>query len=378
MKSNRREFLHANLLLACVCLLLSPLPALEAATFGDLYIVTVAPDPEAQDTRSDAIRRAMSLLLTRITGRQQASAYPAMQELIDDADRYRDSYSQISENEIRVGFIPSQIDQALDRLNMPIWGAERPSTLLWIASDFGDGQRVELRASDVVDPISAGNRISAGAVSGVASTVLPGEAAAFFEDIAAEMLSAADERGLPIVLPKLDAEDRRYVSFADVWGGFDRFVANAADRYNVDSILIARVSMNEFGLEVRWTAQRGDRRQTLTTPRARMGIDWLADEFASEFTTVGGARLTRITIKDIRGWRDFRVVEYLESVSIIESVDVESFAGGDLVLRVTARGDASQLDRVLTLDGELSPAENTDGLVYVPARLASTGSIDTL
>ena len=135
--------------------------------------------------------------------------------------------------------------------------------------------------------------------------------------------------------------------------------------------------MTEFGLEVKWTVQRGERRQTLTTPRARMGIDWLADEFASEFTTVGGARLTRITVREIRSWRDFRVVEYLESISIIESVDIESYAAGELVLRVTARGDDSRLDALLTLDGELSPAESSEGLVYVPSWLLSTASIDT-
>jgi hypothetical protein len=320
----------------------------------------------------------MSVLVTRITGRQQAAAYPAMQELINNAERYRDSYSQISEDEIRVGFIPTQVDQALSRLNMPLWGAERPATLLWVASELNDGLRVELKALDDTDAIRQGGVIRAGTVSGVASSALPDDAQEFFETIATEMLTAADERGLPIVLPVLDAEDRRQVRFADVWGGFDRFVARAAERYNVDAVLIARVSNTEFGLEVKWTVQRGERRQTLATPRTRMGIDWLADEFASEFTTVGDARLTRITIRGIRSWRDFRVVDYLQSVSIIESVDIESFTGGELVLRVTARGgDDSQLNRVLTLDGELSAVENTDGLVYIPSWLVNTASIVT-
>jgi len=341
--------------------ILSP-PAPEA-TFGELYTVTVTPDLEARDPRADAIRRGMMLLLTRVTGRQQAAAYPELRELIDNAagQRYFAGYDTLSSNEVRVAFNAFEVNQALTRLNMPIWGEERPATLLWVAMEFADGQRVELMA----DPRSRGLR--AGAVAGIPSQPISGEDAQVFDEVVREMLTAADERGLPLILPALDAEDRRQVRFADVWGGFDPFVARAAERYAADAILIARVVSTELGLEVSWTFRRGERREVLTTPRARMGIDWLADEFASESATIGGARVTFLTVRDIRSWSDFRVREYLESVSIVEWVDVDSMAGNDIVLRVAARGDDSQLRRILALDGVLLPVENAPGLVFVPA-----------
>ena len=370
VKTNREDRWRRGLLLVCSGLILCSPPEAGAATFGELYTVSVEPDPEARDRRSDAIRRGMELLLTRVTGRQQAAAYPEMRELIENAEQYLDSYGQPASDEIRVGFIRSEVNQALTRLNMPIWGDERPSILLWIASDFGDGQRAELKAFE------ATNEGRAGTVAGVASNPLSDEAAAFFENITAEVLTAADERGLPLVLPVLDAEDRRQVRFADVWGGFDRFVAGAAERYAVDAVLIGRVSMTDLGLEVNWTVLHGERRQTWTVPRARTGIDWLADEFALEYRTIGDARLTWITVREIQRWPDFRVVEYLESVSIVESVDIESMTGSDLVLRVVARGDDSQLERHLMLDGELSAVESTDGLVFVPSWFVSTESFD--
>jgi hypothetical protein len=136
------------------------------------------------------------------------------------------------------------------------------------------------------------------------------------------------------------------------------------------------VTQTDFGPEVDWTVQRGDRRQTLTGPRVREGINWLADEFASEFTTVGDARLIRITVTEIRQWTDYRVIEYLKSISIVESVQLESIADGAMVLRVAARGDDSQLDRYLRLDGELLPVESIDGLVYLPSWAASGEVVD--
>lgn len=363
------------LLLALACLFLAPIPEAIAATFNELYTVSVAPDQSIQNpdaVRSDAVRRGMSLLLTRITGRQQAGAYPEMREIVQNAERYLVRYAPLPRGEIRIGYSQAQLNEALTRLNMPIWGEERPSTLLWVAADFGNGQRAELQAFDGPDAIRVG------AVGGVASDPLTADAAESFEGVVREILTAADERGLPLVLPQLDAEDRRHVRFADVWGGFEQLVARAAERYSVDGIVIARVSQTEFGPEVQWTVQRGDRRQTLTGPRVREGINWLADEYASEFTTIGDARLIWITVREIHTWSDHRVVEYLKSVSSVQSVFVESWSPtGELVLRVTARGDDSQLDSVLTLGNQLRRVENTDGLVYIPSWAVSDEPVDS-
>jgi hypothetical protein len=358
---NRRR---RSVVAALACLFFAPICPGIAATFSELYTVSVTPDPAIQapdQVRSDAVRRGMGLLLTRITGRQQASAYPEMREIIQNAERYLVRYAPLPRGEIRIGFSQAQLNQALTRLNMPIWGEERPATLLWIAADFGDGQRAELQSFE------GPNAIRVGSVGGVASNPLPPEQAGFFEGVVREILTAADERGLPLVLPELDEEDRRVVRFADVWGGFEQLVERAAERYSVDAFVIARVSQTEFGPEVQWTVQRGDRRQTLTGPRIREGINWLADEYASEFTTIGDARLVWITVREIHSWSDYRVVEYLKSVSSVQSVVPESWSPtGELVLRVTARGDDTQLDNVLTLGNQLRRVANSDGLVYVP------------
>ena len=322
----------------------------------------MTPDTEVRDERADAIRRGMTLLLTRITGRQQAAAYPELRELIDNAGgRYFAGYDNPPGNEVRVSFNAFEVNQTLTRLNMPIWGEERPATLLWLAADFGNGERAELMADDRAPPLRAG------VVAGVPSQPLSDEAAELFDEITREILRAADERGLPLVLPELDAEDRMYVRFADVWGAFDPVVERAAERYDVEAILIARVVGTELGTEVNWTVRRGERRETLTTPLARMGIDWLADEFAAQYTTIGGARLTWVTIRGIRSWTDWRVVDVLSSLSIVESAVPDSIVGDDLVLRVAARGDDDQLARLLTLDGRLLRVDSEPGLVFTPA-----------
>ena len=341
----------------------------EAATFADLYTVSVAPDPAAANVRAAAEQHAMTVLLTRITGRRDPASQPEIAGLIRNARDYVTSY-QSAADEVRVGFSRTGVNAVLDSLNLPYWGAERPATLVWIAADLGGGQRSEIMADTITPPRRAGE------ILGAPAFPLAEEARQTFDVILDELVTAADERGLPIVLPLLDEQDRTQVRFADVWGGFDQFVAQAAERYAVDAVLIGRVAVTTFGLEVRWTLLRGELRQTAVTPDIRSGIDWLADQFASQFITVGGASLTRITVHGIESWADFgRVLEYLQSVSVIESasVNVESWSRGSLLIRLAARGDDAALRQVLELGGRLRAVPEPGGGaapgVQIPGRL---------
>lgn len=383
---------------------------LSAATFPDLYTVTVLPDPAATNVRADAERRAMSVLLTRITGRRDPASYPEMGGLLRSPRDYLASYTPTA-NGIRVGFSRSDVNAALTRQELPLWGAERPATLLWITFDMGGGEYVELMAGP--NP-QAG---IAGAVGGVPSIELSPLARQQFDLLVQDLLTAADERGLPIVLPGIDLEDRRAARFADVWGGFETYVAGRAESYAVDAILIGRVTVGggtvivpeaesailpETGplpipapltetelavapdagasipgadvlgppellelpellempaAEIHWTLLRGERRQARITPEPGAGIDWLADEFAAQYVTIGGASLSWITVHGIASGPDFnRVDEYLRSVSIIDMVDAEVIhADGSVRFRIAARGDSDSLRQTLTLDGRLRP-----------------------
>ena len=342
----------------------------ETATFPELYTVSVPSNPEATNVRADAEQRAMQVLLTRITGRRDAASQPEMADLLRNASDYVTSY-QSATDAVRVGFSRSGVNEVLDSLNLPYWGAERPSTLVWIAADLGGGQRTEVMA----DTATPSRR--AGEVLGAPAFPLTEDARATFDAILDELITVADERGLPIVLPLLDEQDRMQVRFADVWGGFDQFVAQAAERYAVDAVLIGRVAVTSFGQEVRWTLLRGELRQTAVTTDMRSGIDWLADQFAAQFITVGGTRLTWITVRGIESWPDFgRVFEYLQSVSVIDStsVNVESWSQGSLLVRLAARGDDAALRQVLELGGVLrAVAPDRAG---VPVGAAGAGRLE--
>jgi hypothetical protein len=183
---------------------------------------------------------------------------------------------------------------------------------------------------------------------------LPPPTAELLTSLRTELAAVADERGLPIALPLLDLEDLGAVTFADVWGGFEDRVGLASQRYRADAVLIGRVRPGVLGFEFEWLLVRDGVRQPILGTAARDGLDAVADFYATELSTIGDASLSRLTVLDINTSADYaRVLSYLEALSVLQSVDVESLERGVLSLRVAARGDARVIERVLALGGVL-------------------------
>jgi hypothetical protein len=339
-------------------LLASIVPALaaHAATFPNLYVVTVQADPAATDQRAAATEAAFAGLLVRVTGNRYAALDPQLQPLIHDAKSYLNSYGDDRQGRKQVGFNAARVEAALTTLNVPAWGPERPLTLLWIAVDDGEGGRAQLPANELPTDVTP------------ALTEL-------LTMIRTELGTVADERGLPILLPLLDAEDLRAATFTDVWGGFDDRVLLASARYRADAVLIGRVHPGLLGHEVEWLLLKEGERRALEGTAVRDGLDAVADTYASELSVVGGATTTRIRVLDVTTPADYgRVMGYLETVSALQSVDVESLERGTLSLRVAARGDARVLERVLALGGVLRPDSTAAGGGSLAFRIANAGT----
>jgi len=268
--------------------------------------------------------------------------------MLRSAGEFVEQIGQLDRDNLVVRFNASNVESALVRLEQPVWGAERPLTLVWIAVDAGLGQRELLAAES--QPTGQRSELE---------TTL-----AVFR---AELAQVADERGLLLALPLLDIEDMTALSFADVWGGFRDRVVRASERYGADDILIAQIRLTDFGAVTRWTLLRGGREISLPGQAFRDGLDALADVYAAEFSTLGGASSAAVTIVGINSLDDYgRVMRYLESLSLLEAVEPEELLDGALRVRVAARGGEFALRRVFELSELLQPTAN-DELTYTLA-----------
>lgn len=337
----------------------------RAAVFPDLYSLMVTPEPGSPDMRAAAIDLAMRRLLTRVTGVRDPGADPELAGLIADAQSYVSFDGMVDRGRFRVEFYSTQIERVLESLGKPVWGQERPLTLLWVAIDAGGGERVLLSDAGI-----AGDTIAdtAGVVGVSPETVELAQA------VRSEIEAVAEERGLPIRFPLLDLEDLTTVTSADIWVPFVEQVEAASARYGADSILIGRISANPFGDSVRWTLVQGNEQSTYGGVEVAEGLHWAADRYVQAYSFVGGARTVRLVVRDVSTLDDYgRVLSYLESLSALQTIDVEGYDddGRLLSLRASARGDLAVLEqmlglgRVLRLDGPSSAADNTLVLTLV-------------
>jgi len=315
-----RPALWLALAMACV---LGPAQPAGAASVAGLYEAEATYEGE----REAGFRAALAQVLVRITGRRDVIDRPAVEPLLDSAAAYVQQFRQPAPGVLWAAFDGVALERELARLGLPVWGAERPGTLLWIAVDAGGGQRFVVASGDEV----------------------PAESA-----IRQQVLDAAARRGIPVVFPLMDAEDRAKASFAEVWGGFEGSIRDASARYGVDAVLVGRLSADDLGYG-RWTFYGIDE-VARWSGDVGASIDRLADRFAARFAviTAGAAREVRLAVSGMETIADYgRVSRFLRNLTAVERVGVERVEEDRIVYLIELRGGADALGEAVRLDGLL-------------------------
>jgi uncharacterized protein len=306
----------------CLCLVALPL---GAARVDGMYQAEV----EFGASREEAFRAALGEVLVRITGRRDILQREETGALLESAQAYAQQFRQPAPDRLWVAFDGAALERELTRAGLPVWGAERPSTLLWIAVDAGGGRRFVVAAG----------------------TETPEEAI-----IQEQARAAAGRRGLPLVFPLMDSEDRERASFAEVWGGFEDSILAASERYGVDAVLVGRLAADDPG-HGRWTLLGAESMQRWTGGLPD-SVDRVADLFAARFAVVpsGESRAVRLVVGGLQSMEDYgRVSRFLAGLTAVEALGVESLEDDQAVFRVALRGEPAALDEAVRLGGLLRP-----------------------
>jgi len=313
--------LHARLATAFLLLAAS---AAHATVVTDLYEATVATDRGQPAAFQDAMRQ----VIVRITGERDGDSAPALADLIAGAQRYVQKYSNLPGGKVTIGFDGSKLEKVIAGAGRPVWGRERPATLIWVAVDDSGGRRHLIGANDE-------------------------------GDVKAQIDAAATSRGLPVIWPALDAADIARVSANDVWTGSTQRLTDAGARYRADAVLIGKLSAGY----AEWTViAAGETRQLRGTTTD--GVHVLADQLAgvlaaSSAEPVEPATLDVSGVDSLAAYAD--VIATLEASSLIRSVAVSELAGDRVLLALSVRGSPDRLRRALATQRKFEPVgQSTD------------------
>jgi hypothetical protein len=323
-----RRFLKRNLRPAaivwvCVACLCGSGAAL-ALTRGEMYQATTPVTDRSEAAQTAAFQNAMKTVLIRVTGRRNADEDPALSPLVSNARRYVQQYRAAPDSQLWVTFDGAAIERWLTQNSQPLWGHERPTTLMLLA---------------VQTTAQGGNVLTTDDNS----------------DLKSAIDGAAAARGLPLVWPSAAELQKFHIDFATVNGGSPSTFTDIARRMGSDGVLIGRASGAAANANVRWTHQFQDRSSEYSGTLE--GVNRAADMYAGLFAASGGLVPVNIEVSGVNDLRDFAGLEsYLESLTFISHVSVESLSGDTVRFRLSTRGGVDSLQRALSLNGRLTPA----------------------
>ncbi|MGI9290478.1 MAG: DUF2066 domain-containing protein [Gammaproteobacteria bacterium] len=317
-----------------------------AARVADLYSATVEINDRARSPLNNAFDRALGEVLVKVTGLPEAGAAEARVGALANAAQLVQQYSRLPENQLQVSFNARAVRQALDEAGLPVWSENRPLVVIWYALDPGDGNRLILSEATEAESGDENQQITA---------------------VLEQLTGTAEQRGLPVALPLVDAEDMGVVSFADLWGDFPGPVMLASQRYGADAVLVGRARNTKPDNDrVRWTLTM-DNEQFAWEGTVSSGPEQAAAMMAQRFaTTADSAGTLRVLVRNVDSLEKYgQLKNYFARLSIVENSAVTRVDGSELEFELVVRGDAQRLDSTLSRSLLLQPASIESDLMEI-------------
>jgi hypothetical protein len=329
--------LFAQLLLAL--LLLVPGDPLAATEVAGLYQAQVPVADQGAAERKRGMGEAFREVVLKVTERRDV---PRAAGRVD-ASRFVQQFRYLTEQptegqatglQLLVQFDKTAVDGWLHEQGLAAWsGDRRPSTLLWLGLER-QGRR-QLFVPDL-DPSTKG------LIQGV-----------------------AEARGMVLVLPLGDLEDRSRLSAQDLWTDRPETIRAASQRYRPDLVLSGRVSQAGPG---RWTGQwtliQGDRverwndQQTELAQVLTQGLDRTADTLAARFppsTTAVPAGSLSLRVSNVLSLADYlRLRAHLASLGGVQPLALQELEPDAATFRLRADVGRDALAQSLALGGVLT------------------------
>ncbi len=343
-----------------------------------LYSQRIAVANESDGERNRAFRDALAAVILKVTGERRWLDHSAVQQALNNAQSYVEAIAYSSEvlplppieevsapedveaaqefssdesevalpvpttyeqRYIEVDFAAQLINELLTAANIPVWDSNRPSVLVWMALQDEDGNRSLLTSDinqDIIDAIQA----------------------------------FGERRGLPVIFPVLDFDDRRNLSEDLVWALDEEAIRRASERYDADSVLTGRLHFTASGeLVGLWQFLFGERSEvfdgfdTELADYLNAPLDRITIQLASYFAIVPEAVSTqtvRLRVEGVSDLQDYSaLIAYVGNLGLVNSVLPAALDGEQLELELGLGGDAVQLFELIALDRDLLPIQSS-------------------
>ena len=342
--ANYRNKDHSMKFQLCFIALILLATSSWAKPVSGLYDARVPVPDQQLVSRQDGAKQGLIEVLQKVSGFTVPAENAVILKALEIADQYlyQYSYEAVQKDEwdasippgsswLKMRFEAQSIQRIIKAANMPLWGNNRPTVLLWLIKE-------ERGRSVLIDGLD--------------------------DNVSKAVANASQVRGVPVVLPVYDLEDSIRLPQESLWGLFSGSILEASKRYDAESVMAARVYKNTKGNWVgQWRFYFKEREfnyefetQELSQ-QVLSGLSASAEVLANTFAIKpNDARSDVLAIKvgNVKNLKQYAaLVNYLEDLTITKKVFVAGVKGDDMDLQLTLSGSFSQLKQVLALDKKL-------------------------
>lgn len=318
--------------LASGCLSVSLSTVATADVIDGFYDVSV--DVESSDAAalSGASELALQKMLIRMSGTEAVLQNPSLQEAMAQAKKYISQYGfheQQGRTYAKFNFAPLTVERLLNGAGEPVWSADRPTVLVWLAVD--QNRDIQVLKSD--------------------------------NELFQILQTAASERGLKLTSPLYDLQEQFALSPKQVWDMERAAVSEVSTRYGANAILIVRAwqdSRQQW--HITWDSLKtqrplvGNERCDQLVDCFQVPVAILSERWSDRYGVVkrlSAADFVQVRISgiDFKGYSALQ--KYLRELPAVESVAVQAVIEQDYVLNLSLLSDVDTFKDLLSLNGQL-------------------------
>jgi hypothetical protein len=318
----------------------------------NLYEAAVPVQGQSAQSRAGGIRAAFASVIVKVTGDRRLTSHPQISAILNKASSYVQQYryqtlegsssqggADSPDRLLWVRFDERAVNRLLRESGVPVWGGTRPSVLVWLGQEQGSRR----------DLVSLERE----------------------RNLRRQLDRVARSRGMSFLWPLMDVEDRNAIRVSDLWGGFEDNIRRASARYQADVILVGRMTQQggaswrgewllyQPGKVNRWQ-ENANSKWALASNGLNQAVDALALRYAPQQVSQGETEL-RIRVNGLSRLADYVLVkEYLQSLAMIEQLDLLSADTEKVNFKVRIHGSREALERGIQLGAVLEPVESME------------------
>ena len=232
--------MHTRFLLLCCLFITQSVSALESDA---LFTIDVTARSQSREDRNAALSEALQLVLNRFVIENDIVHNSALKSALENAASYVDQYQYIAHADdtknsssaiMRVTFAKDSLTALLHSSGLAMWGEKRDKTLVWIFIEQKGKQAFLDMEQDT--------------------------------EIAAALQSEARAKGILLLLPLMDLEEKQTISGTDILATRSEKILLASSRYDVASILSGKLHKQRTCWRTEWALYFDNKLEQWTTP----------------------------------------------------------------------------------------------------------------